>query len=144
MDWARQQKRLGHIREPAVIGAIINPGNCLNLLDSRYLQIAREAYESMAEAARKAGTELPKNRPLRGSREHLLRHLDCAVINFAHEQAREKGLPPFDTVRAAFIEGDELYPGSAFRDRNHIQICVRSMHCIKGYFHPLDEPPPPV
>ena len=37
------------------------------------------------------------------------------------------------------MEGRELYPGSGFRDRNNIQICVRSLRCIKGYFRPLPE-----
>ena len=43
----------------------------------------------------------------------------------------------FDSVRSAFIEGDELYPGSTFREKNHIQICVRNLACIKGYFWPV-------
>ena len=33
-----------------------------------------------------------------------------------------------------YFEGDALYPGAGFRRKNHIQIAVRSVHCIKGYF----------
>ena len=74
--------------------------------------------------------------PKRGS-ELLLRDLDCAVINAVHTFRAEKDLPMFDSVRSAFIEGDELYPGSTFREKNHIQICVRNLACIKGYFWPV-------
>jgi hypothetical protein len=40
-------------------------------------------------------------------------------------------------VRAAFIEGEPLYPNAGFNDRNHIQLCVVNPRCIKGYFRPL-------
>ncbi len=46
-----------------------------------------------------------------------------AVIRWAHEIARENG-ESFDTVRAAFLEGDKLYPNAGFRMQNHIQISV--------------------
>ncbi|TSA32147.1 MAG: hypothetical protein D4R64_16610 [Porphyromonadaceae bacterium] len=40
------------------------------------------------------------------------------------------------SVRGVFFEGKELYPNSGFREKNHIQICVRNPNCIKGYFLP--------
>ena len=46
-------------------------------------------------------------------------------------------IPSFDSVRCAFWEGEELYPGAGFKEKNHIQICVRNHNCIKGYFRPL-------
>ena len=45
------------------------------------------------------------------------RNLDCAVIKHLH-RARNKmaesdpSILPYQTVRALFIEGDELYPGA--------------------------------
>jgi len=45
---------------------------------------------------------------------------------------------PFDSVRAAYIEGEELYPNAGFNDKNHIQLCVRNPNCIKGFFMPRD------
>ena len=42
-------------------------------------------------------------------------------------------------MRAAFIEGAPLYESSGFSEYNHIQICVRSIRCIKGYFLPLED-----
>jgi hypothetical protein len=140
MEWARDLKRRDRIRTPAVVGAIIDLGRCLNLLDRRYADVLKRSYGDLVRSARKTGEPLPANRSLRGSRELVLRDLDCAVINAVHESSAIAGLPPYDTVRAAFIEGDEMYPTSAFRNHNHIQVCVRTPRSIKGYFHPLAEP----
>lgn len=68
----------------------------------------------------------------------ILRDLDRAVIEYLHGVLEKKKTPPFDTVRAAFWEGDDLYPNAGFKEKNHIQICVRNPNCIKGYFRPLD------
>src|SRR5437667_162610 len=40
----------------------------------------------------------------------------------------------FDSVRAAFVEGEPLYPGAGFHRRTHIQLCVRSTAQVIGYF----------
>lgn len=139
LEWAKLLKERKKIRRPAVIGAVIDLGNCLNLLDRRYLKIVRTAYENLAEASRKAGTPLPRNEPLGAGRDLLLRNLDCATINAVHRRREEAGLAAYDTVRAAFMEGEALYESSGFSEYSHIQICVRSLHCIKGYFLPLEE-----
>lgn len=44
--------------------------------------------------------------------------------------------PSFDSVRAAFIEGDTIYPGAGFNEKTHIQICIINPDCIKGFFLP--------
>jgi len=78
-----------------------------------------------------------------------MRYLDCAVIEMVHK-LREPGtgalsklhpkpyVKPYDTVRGAFWEGNALYPGAGFKEKNHVQICVRDTDCIKGYFRVLD------
>ena len=58
-----------------------------------------------------------------------------------HQLRREEGKPAFDTVRGFFFEGRELYKGAGFRELDHIQICVRSLDQIIGYFWP--RPPTP-
>lgn len=133
------KKRRGKavIRKPDVIGAVIDLGFCLNLLDSTFLQIVKEGHRTLEQALRDAGQPMPVNRIPKAGGEILLRDLDCAVINAVHAFRDEHDLPGFDTVRSAFIEGDELYPGSTFREKNHIQICVRNEACIKGYFRPI-------
>ncbi|HSZ59272.1 MAG TPA: hypothetical protein VK797_26760 [Tepidisphaeraceae bacterium] len=139
MEWATLLRIRKRLRRPAVVGAVIDLGNCLNLLDRQYLKVVRAAYENLAEASGKAGTPLPRNEPLRTGGDLLLRNLDCATINTVHKMREESGLAPYDTVRAAFIEGAPLYESSGFSEYNHIQICVRSIRCIKGYFLPLED-----
>ena len=78
---------------------------------------------------KEAGEKMPRNK---GNN----RALDCAVIQYIHKSNTLKGTPPFDTIRCAFPEGDEVYPGSAITARLHIQICVLNLNCIKGFFLP--------
>jgi hypothetical protein len=59
------------------------------------------------------------------------------VINTLHDIHETSAEPPFDTVKGVFIEGGEVYPGSGFAERTHIQICVRDPECIKGVFRVL-------
>lgn len=72
-----------------------------------------------------------------------MRPLDCMVIEEVHrmrEELKDEGKEAytFDTVRAVFVEGDELYENSGFRNKNHLQVCVRNPNCIKGYFRVLE------
>ncbi len=66
----------------------------------------------------------------------VLRNLDCAVIETLHEFMKDKKKPGFDSVRGVFFEGEELYPDAGFKEKDHIQICIRNPNCIKGYFLP--------
>lgn len=126
----------GEIHNPAVIGAIINLGHCLNLMESGSLESVRLAYHALKAFRENAGIEMPVNTPGKdGGNDLLLRHLDCAVIQFLHDiyDRREHSI---DTVRGLFIEGEDLYPNAGFKAKNHIQVCVRNPNCIKGYFLP--------
>lgn len=124
------------IDNPFVVGAIIDLENCLDLLEAESIRIVASAHNRLCDACREAGVAVPENRSTAG---HMtLRHLDCAVINFAHSLRDEAGSTPFDSVRAAFFEGESLYPGAGFQKQTHIQICVRSPKSIIGYFRPLD------
>jgi len=64
------------------------------------------------------------------------RYLDCAVIEYIHEENKENHYPQYDTVRSAFSEGKPVYEGTTITMKNHIQICVRNQACIKGFFLP--------
>ena len=50
-------------------------------------------------------------------------------------------MSPYDTIRCAFLEGHQIYPGSNFTHRLHIEICVIKRELIKGFFlpFPVDE-----
>lgn len=66
----------------------------------------------------------------------LLRYLDCSVIEALHDFNKAKGYEEYDSVRAGFWEGKEIYQTAGFRERNHIQLCVRNPQCILGLFLP--------
>jgi hypothetical protein len=145
MEWAKDRKRRGSISKPAVLGAVIALGRCLDLIEAHSLRLLQEHHDAMQETYRVAGKEdqIPRNRRAKGSKDLLNRQLDCAVIEYMHSQIKEQyengsKIPPFDSARGAFFEGDELYSTSGFKEKNHIQICVRNPNCIKGFFRPRD------
>jgi hypothetical protein len=141
LDWAIQYKKnpinpKQIIEEPAVLGAVIALNNCLDLLDTGSIQLVAKAHDSFLEYAHAIGSKIPANK---GDRDRSGRYLDCAVINFLHQMIKDGSLgnvPPFDSVRAMFPEGESLYEGAGFRKQNHIQICIRNADCIKGFFIP--------
>lgn len=143
-EWAEVQRRRGRIERPFLLGAVIALGRCFDLLEARSLSILRQHYHAVVRTYREAGldAEIPRNKPLSGNEDLPLRELDCAVIEYLHHQMEEQykkngKVRPFDSVRGAFWEGQPLYPGAGFKQKNHIQICVRNPNCIKGYFRPL-------
>jgi hypothetical protein len=129
------------ITDPAVVGAIIDLGFCLNLLDGRFIDLVRLAHDDLIASHRNSNTVLPANT---GGDDLLRRALDCEVIRTLHRTRERNGVQPFETVRAAFIEGGPLYENAGFAAKNHIQICVRNPACIKGYFRPLGPDGTPV
>ncbi len=141
MEYARmlaglKRRSLSNIREPFVIGAILDLGHCLNLLDHRALETLRQQYEEFARICREANIPLPANTPLRGSEDLILRRLDRAVIESLHARRAEQDEPSYDSVRGVFFEGPELFQNAGFRLKNHIQVCIRNPRCVLGYFRP--------
>ena len=100
----------------------------------------RSIDETLKESCILAGVDMPINKdPLKiSSKDRILRKLDCAVITTLHKLTQNAGLPPYDSVRGVFWEGEELYPGAGFREKNHIQIAIINPNCIKGFFLPRD------
>jgi hypothetical protein len=123
------QKNAGSIKTPFVIGAIIELGNCLNLMEPNSLSIVKQAHASLEEMFIEAGKKMPRNKDAN-------RRLDCAVIQMVHQTNIRERLPPYDTIRSAFVEGAPIYPESNFTERLHIEICVLNTSLIKGYFLP--------
>lgn len=124
-----QQKNRTRIKTPFVIGAIIELGNCLNMLEPVSIEVVKKAHSRLTENCNNSGDPIPTNKG-------AIRKLDCSVIKYLHKSTEEDQQPPYDTVRSAFNEGGQIYPDSNFYDRLHIEICVRSPHLIKGYFLP--------
>lgn len=129
---AEGQRSGSKIKHPTALGAVIALGNCLNLADAEALKQVKAAHGEYEKFCDSAGIEKAKNR----GRDLRARYLDCAVMESLHQLREEEGKPAFDTVRGFFIEGRELYDGAGFRELDHIQICVRSLDQIIGFFWP--------
>jgi hypothetical protein len=112
-----------------VLGANIDLGNCLNLIESDSLLLVRDAYDGLCRLIEVSGSTMPVNK---GNN----RALDCSVFRYIHDSNESEGSKPYDTIRCAFPEGDELYPGASIMDRLHIQIAVLNLKKITGYFLP--------
>lgn len=138
MEWAVElSKRPGSsIKQPAVIGAIIDLGYCFDLTDTAYLKELKKSYDFALEFSRISGIPLPVNKTLGNSTDLLLRKLDCYIIQTTHRINREANKRAYDSVRGVFWEGKPLYPNAGFAEKNHIQICICNPNCIKGYFLP--------
>ncbi len=135
--FAQEQVIRNKIDTPAVLGAFIDLGNCLDLLDSKYLHLLKDVgYNELIKYTERLELPMLRNRSTGTSEDMLLRKLDCAVIESLHGYYEEKGLQPFDSVRGVFWEGGDLYPGAGMKEKNHIQICIRNIDCIKGFFIP--------
>ena len=130
-------KRKGSsIITPFVLGAALELGNCLDLLRQEHLDFLKFAYEDLKRTLLAEGKSLPHNVGFSANDfDFKKRELDCAVIRWAHVVAARNGVI-FDSVRAAFWEGEELYPNAGFKSQNHIQIAVLNPKCIKGVFLP--------
>ena len=99
------------------------------LVDTESLAILSAAYKSLKTITEESGQQMPVNKGAN-------RALDCAVIKYIHQSNREEGKQAYDTIRCAFGEGNEAYPGTEITSRLHIQICIINKDCIKGYFLP--------
>ena len=132
------KRKTSKIKTPFALGTVIDLGNCFDLLEQKNLEFLGWAYSELEKSLAEDGEELPINSPFGANDfDFKKRELDCAVIRYAHKLAKEEGME-FDSVRAAFWEGNPLYPGASFKAENHIQIAILNPDCIKGVFLPRD------
>jgi hypothetical protein len=125
------------LHSPAVVGAYIQLGDCLDLLDTANTDLVAEAYERCQPRFQKI-----KNHKKLENGEWRLHNLDCAVINFTVAYLEKFHGRRIDSVRGLFQEGPPIYPGAAIRRQTHIQIAVRNPNCILGHFLPrIDSAP---
>ena len=130
IDCARkEQKFSGNIKNPFVVGAIIELGNCLNIIEPNSINIIKEAYVILKNNLDLTGRQMPSNKGANRSR-------DCAVIKHLHQINIRDGKPPYDSIRSPFHEGSPIYEEANFTAGLHIEICVINPNQIKGYFLP--------
>jgi hypothetical protein len=134
LEWAQTGHSRKKAQDPDVVGAVIDLGRCLDLTTRTGLDEVAEAFTMLRDTYAAAGQPLPSNA---GGKDKFKRELDCQVIQALHLYRQDQGLTAYDSVRAPFPEDELLYEGAGFRWRNHIQIAVINLECIKGYFRPL-------
>ncbi|MBS0372536.1 MAG: hypothetical protein JSS57_25450 [Proteobacteria bacterium] len=135
LAWANHRKAAGKITTPFVLGAIIDLKHCLDLFDHDGLAQVKSAHSELKRTMRLLNEPLPLN--VGSTPDKLGRKLDCAVMNFLHFYREDRKEEPYDSIRGPFLEGKRLYAHAGFRSENHIQLCVRKIDCIKGYFRPI-------
>lgn len=142
-EWADWRVQQGHYKKAAVVGAIIELGNCLDLAQRKNLELVRVAHSSFVKQQKLGGLPLPVNRSVKGqpNQDKILRFLDCAVFQHLHDNmaaANKAGanIEPFDTVRGVFTEGEPLYDGCGFFEKTHSQIAVLNDNNVVGIFRP--------
>lgn len=116
-QWATQQ----YPENPAVIRALIRLDNCIDLFDVAWQPVLKNLYNSFVAQYRWTNRPLPKQNPDR-SKAH---RLDCAFFNFVSEVIFSQG-QSVESIRAAFMEGERLFPDSAIFDLAHVQIAIRN------------------
>jgi hypothetical protein len=149
LSWAKEKQKRGEIVLPSVLGVIYQLDYCLDLADSAFTSILPEYYSLMKNDFPDLGKDLPQNKDLPKDkyRDLILRELDCAVFEYMHQKISEKigediqnkgysELKHFDTIRGIFTEGGPAFEGAGIQTKNHIQICIRNLNCIKGFFIP--------
>jgi hypothetical protein len=136
-EYGPARARLWAGENGSVIGAIIQLGRCFDLTDVNDTGLLQAAYDSVVALHEEEGLVLPQKE----GRELKLRKLDCLVINSFMDTMESEldgatGAYRYQTVRCAFEEGNEAFPGSMLKKETHIQIAVRDMSCILGVFRP--------
>lgn len=139
LEWAIQQAKRNNsrIKEPAVIGAVIQLGTCIDLLDVRFTREVAKMAEEIRARVEASGQRLPRNQSVTsGDFDWLKRHLDCFILNNAIPEIERSLDCVFDTVRGVFQEGEAVFKGAGLKMKSHIQIAVRNPAAIVGYFKP--------
>ena len=131
LRWAKEAIEAETGETAAVIGAVVQLGNCFDLLNEGVTSILEQSYTDLKRIFDKQGRELPKNT----GKDWKSRNRDCLVINETLAMMENKG-ERFNTVRGAFTEGEPVYEGAGFSKESHIQIAVRDKRSILGVFRP--------
>lgn len=93
LEWAEHAAKRGRLKSPAVLGAIIDLGHCLDLTESVGCDEVAEIHETI-KLIETANPDLipPVNKGKTNDR--ILRHRDCHVINQLHRQREQRATLP--------------------------------------------------
>jgi hypothetical protein len=127
------------IATPAVVGALLQVQNWLDMTTQAGIKEFSLAYQVFAAGRGAEGKAVPMNSPASDTDADVIyRALDNAVFTWLHNarEMRVPPLPPFQAVRAAFHQGEKVAPTSGFHANTHIQISLRDNNCVVGWFLP--------
>ena len=125
---AQQWAQSNYPQQPAVIKSRIRLNNCIDLLDVGWVPTIKEIYNRFVDNYQAANLPLPTQNPDR-SKAH---RLDCAFFDYAVRAINLSSERKVETIRAVFVEGENIYPNSAIYDLAHVQIAVRNIGSIVG------------
>ena len=140
-EWAEQQARRkgSKIKRPSVIGAVIQLGNCFDLLDVRFTKELSLHATDLEQALKAEKRDLPHNQTTGvGDFDWLRRHRDCFVLNSVIPLVERFNDCNFHSVRGVFQEGEPAFNGAGIKLKSHIQIAIRDPRALIGYFRPDD------
>jgi hypothetical protein len=143
--WAEDKvERLGQSKsEAVVVGAIIDPGNCLDLTTKEGLSWLLLGHDQLVQNLQNAGIPLLKN-------DGDNRSLDKAVVEQAHRlveslvaedmsSRRTPRVQVIDSVMNVYPDGEPLYEGTSILGKTHVQLCLRDPARIIGVFKAKDD-----
>ena len=132
LQFAEEQRLRGKVERPSVVGALLQLGNCFDLMDTHFTGELNRAFDLFCASQLLDGQTIPINSGITDDR--LLRRRDCAVLNFYLD--RLATVTPYDSVRCGFTEGDPAFEGSGIHAKSHVQVAIRNEACILGLFKP--------
>ncbi|WP_019700276.1 hypothetical protein [Paracidovorax oryzae] len=137
------------IATPAVVGAVLDIDRWFDLTTQAGIGDFTKAAKAIGKASAERGTTSPENKPaFPGDQDLLHRGFDRAACEMVHRfraAAHDEALvaqdtlaivasAPYQASRGAFEQGGAVSEGSSICTDTHIQIAVRDLACIKGWF----------
>ncbi len=125
--WSKSVRKA---KKPAVVGALIRLGNCLDLLDSENIRTLKIYKKALELNYSELGLPMPVNH-----REN--KKLDCAVFNHLYGES-DPSSSPIDSARAVYVptkSKKRIWKASWIYDDAHIQICVRNPRNLLAVWH---------
>ena len=116
--------------EPAVVGAMIRLGHCLDFLDPQNGKLLEQSHKTLKEVFGITGKALPDN-----ANNH--KYLDCLVFQYMCQALQDSGRN-VDACRAVFVPSgsrDRYWTRSGVYRGSHLQLCIRNPANILSVWH---------
>jgi hypothetical protein len=91
--------------------------------------LLKEVYNDFVGEYQSDGQLLPTQNP-ENSKAH---RLDCAFLNYSVKFLASLG-QTVESIRASFMEGERLFPGSAIFDLAHVQVVIRNPKLVQALY----------